>query len=360
MKRALLTTVAACLLGVTLASSLAPTRVSAQPAAVSRDAQALAQAHDRAVVDLLLIEKRLTTTERDLAAARAEGARIDAQLAQTSSDAERAASDLRTAQHRFDSRVRQSYMGGHYEWLDALVGSANLTQLLSRVDFVNRLLGQSARLVDNVQSAKEQAATTQTKLEAEKKTQTATIAKLRSLKAELTSARDAQAAQAKSLGAELAAVQAAAREAQARMDALNAQTSAGVASARGDVTTRTTGKTTTPTTAKKNGGGSSGGSTSGSKSDNGPRPGGRQLRVKMTAYCDRGYTASGVRTGPGIIAVDPRVIKLGTRVYVPGYGEALAADTGGAVKGNFIDIWLSDYQTALDFGIQYRTITVYD
>ena len=54
------------------------------------------------------------------------------------------------------------------------------------------------------------------------------------------------------------------------------------------------------------------------------------------------------------------MIKLGTRVYVPGYGEALAADTGGAIKGNFIDIWLPDYQTALDFGIQYRTITIYD
>jgi 3D (Asp-Asp-Asp) domain-containing protein/peptidoglycan hydrolase CwlO-like protein len=358
MNRALFTLVAACLLGVTVVGGLAPTRVSAQPATTSGDAQTLAQAHDRAVVDLLLIEKRLATTEHDLATAQAASERIDAQLVQTTAAAERAASDLRTAQQRFSTRVRQSYMGGHYGWLDAVIGSADLTQLLSRVDFVNRILGQSARMVDNVQTAKEYAATTRTKLEADKKAQTVTVAELRSLKGELTSARDDQAALATSLGAELAAVQAAARAAQARMDAINAQSATGTQPARGDGTTRTTGKATTATTKKS--GGSTGTTKQGTTTDNGARPGGRQLKVKVTAYCDSGTTASGVPTGPGIIAVDPRVIKLGTRVYVPGYGEALAADTGGVIKGNFIDIWLPDYQTALDFGIQYRTITVYD
>ena len=356
MKRALLTLVAACLLGVTVAGTLAPTRVGAQPAAISSDAQALAQAHDRAVVDLLLIEKRLATTERDLAAAQAEAERIDTRLAQTTTDAERAATDLRTAQQRFDARVRKSYIDGRVGWLDALIGSASLTQLIGRVDLVNRILDESARLVDNVASAKEQAATARTKLEVDKKAQAATVDGLNSLKHELTSAHSDQAAFATHLGAKLAAVQAAAREAQARMDAVNAQSSSGSQSARGDGATRTTGKTTTPVTTKKSGGGSTGSTTR----DNGARPGGRQLRVKMTAYCERGTTASGVPTGPGIIAVDPRVIKLGTRVYVPGYGEALAADTGGAIKGNFIDIWLPDRKTALDFGIQYRTITIYD
>ena len=365
MKRALLTTVAACLLGVALAGGFAPTRAGAQPGKVSGDAQALAQAHDRAVVELLLIEKRLATAQSDLAAAQAESELIDARLAQTTSDAQRAANDLAIAQHRFDDRVRQSYMGGTYGWLDALIGSANLTQLLSRVDFVNRLLGQSAHLVDSVQAAKTEATSARAKLASDKEAQAATVAELRSVKDELTAAREAQAAQAKSLGTQLAGVQAAAREAQARMDALNAQAAYGGEPARGNATTRTTGGTTTPTTLKKTGGTSSGGSASGgaaggTKTDRGARPGGRQLRVKVTAFCDGGYTASGVHTGPGIIAVDPRVIKLGTRVYVPGYGEALAADTGGAVKGNFIDIWLPDYQAALDFGIQYRTITIYD
>ena len=51
-----------------------------------------------------------------------------------------------------------------------------------------------------------------------------------------------------------------------------------------------------------------------------------------------GKTASGRTAGHGIVAVDPRVIPLGTKVYVEGYGYAVAADTGGAIKGNKIDL----------------------
>ncbi len=55
-----------------------------------------------------------------------------------------------------------------------------------------------------------------------------------------------------------------------------------------------------------------------------------------------GYTATGIRMRDGLVAVDPRVISLGTRVYVPGYGVGLAADTGGAIKGKRIDLGYSD------------------
>jgi len=55
-----------------------------------------------------------------------------------------------------------------------------------------------------------------------------------------------------------------------------------------------------------------------------------------------GYTATGARMGNGIVAVDPRFIRLGTQVYVPGYGIGLAADTGGAIKGKRIDLGYAD------------------
>ncbi len=60
----------------------------------------------------------------------------------------------------------------------------------------------------------------------------------------------------------------------------------------------------------------------------------------------------GLPLGHGIVAVDPNVIPLGTRLYIEGYGEAIAADTGGAIKGNRIDLCFSDHQSALKFGIQ--------
>ena len=51
-----------------------------------------------------------------------------------------------------------------------------------------------------------------------------------------------------------------------------------------------------------------------------------------------GRTATGLRIGHGVVAVDPNYIPLGTRLYVEGYGYAVAADTGGAIKGNRIDL----------------------
>jgi uncharacterized protein YabE (DUF348 family)/3D (Asp-Asp-Asp) domain-containing protein len=57
-----------------------------------------------------------------------------------------------------------------------------------------------------------------------------------------------------------------------------------------------------------------------------------------------GIAATGVQVQRGIVAVDPSVIPLGTRVYVPGYGQAIAADTGSAVIGNIIDLGFADYE----------------
>ncbi len=63
-----------------------------------------------------------------------------------------------------------------------------------------------------------------------------------------------------------------------------------------------------------------------------------------------GRTATGIPARFGIVAVDPRVIKLGTYLYVEGYGFALAADTGGAIKGNKIDLCFSSRREALAWG----------
>jgi 3D (Asp-Asp-Asp) domain-containing protein len=58
------------------------------------------------------------------------------------------------------------------------------------------------------------------------------------------------------------------------------------------------------------------------------------------------------------VAVDPAVIPLGTRLYVPGYGLALAADTGGAIVGNRIDLCMEDYGAAWGFGRQMVKVYV--
>ncbi|PIU61047.1 MAG: hypothetical protein COS84_11615 [Armatimonadetes bacterium CG07_land_8_20_14_0_80_40_9] len=70
-----------------------------------------------------------------------------------------------------------------------------------------------------------------------------------------------------------------------------------------------------------------------------------------------GRTHTGLPVGKGIVAVDPKVIPLGTRLYIPGYGYALAGDIGSAIKGNRIDLGVDDYQEADAF--EKKRIKVY-
>lgn len=70
-----------------------------------------------------------------------------------------------------------------------------------------------------------------------------------------------------------------------------------------------------------------------------------------------GMTAVGRRAGFGIVAVDPRVIPLGTRLYIPGYGLAIAGDTGGDIVGHRIDLGFDSLHDAMLFG--RRAVTVY-
>src|SRR5690606_6348602 len=71
-----------------------------------------------------------------------------------------------------------------------------------------------------------------------------------------------------------------------------------------------------------------------------------------------GYTFTGLVAGKGVVAVDPTVIPPGTRLYIPGYGEAIAADIGGAIKGNRIDLGFNTYNEAIQYGRQ-KDVKVY-
>lgn len=84
----------------------------------------------------------------------------------------------------------------------------------------------------------------------------------------------------------------------------------------------------------------------------------KRLTVVATGYVAGGTTASGVSAAPGVIAVDPSVIPLGTKLYIPGIGIVRAEDTGGAIRGNRIDICFASYAQAEQWGRQ--TVTIYE
>ncbi|MEW5866831.1 MAG: G5 domain-containing protein [Bacillota bacterium] len=89
-------------------------------------------------------------------------------------------------------------------------------------------------------------------------------------------------------------------------------------------------------------------------------------RMLATAYepgprsCGKhadGYTAIGLKAKPGIVAVDPRVIPLRTKLYVEGYGPAIAGDVGSAIKGHRIDLLFETVEEAIRYG--KRWVKVY-
>ena len=95
----------------------------------------------------------------------------------------------------------------------------------------------------------------------------------------------------------------------------------------------------------------------------------KTLSVKATGYtadckgCS-GITATGVdlKANPDVkvVSVDPDVIPLGSKLYVEGYGYAVAADTGGAIKGNRVDLYFKNEQTALNWGVKQVKVKVLD
>jgi 3D (Asp-Asp-Asp) domain-containing protein len=95
-------------------------------------------------------------------------------------------------------------------------------------------------------------------------------------------------------------------------------------------------------------------------------PSGRRMRVVATAYSAEEpgaspWAASGWgRCEKGVVAVDPNLIPLGTHLYIPGYGYAIAADTGGLIKGHHIDLCFDSMGELRAWGKRYVTIILLD
>ncbi len=85
----------------------------------------------------------------------------------------------------------------------------------------------------------------------------------------------------------------------------------------------------------------------------------RFLHVLVTAYCLSGTMANGHRVHDGAIAVDPGLIRMGLVIDVPYYGRGRAEDTGSAVKGHHIDVWMRSCARAIRWGTRRLTIRVH-
>jgi 3D (Asp-Asp-Asp) domain-containing protein/peptidoglycan hydrolase CwlO-like protein len=313
-----------------LAAVLALTAASAALAAPGMGSgEATAQQLDtrthQALLSLYALDSQLqswrarrSSLERAAAALREQRATLKEELAA-------AQASLHAGRRRLAVELRALYERGEVNSVAVVLGAKSLSDGLEQLDNLSRVASQSRQLVKVTSTAHRRLLRSQYLLAAKERRLEHSLAAAREAEARFAAAAASRAAYVSSLRAQLRAAQVRTVEAQAQ-------------------TVQQRSQQLQPST-----------STSSSAS----APGGKgQLTVSATCYDLSGRTATGMPVGHGVVAVDPSVIPLGTRLYVPGYGSGVAADVGGGIKGNTIDLWMTPSECAY-WGRRTVTITIY-
>lgn len=327
----------------------APAGGAERTAALRAQAATLVRAEQAAVLELYAAESALDDARATLAGLEARSAALAARTDRLARHATLARRSLAVSQARTAEILRLLYVeGDEADPLALVLGAESLDAVLEGLDGLERAGAQNRRLAR--ETAGRAAALTRR------------LARLRAARAELDRARQdagraagsleaAVAAKARVLAGvrsrqgvtrdRLAVLEAEARAAVARSAAVERAGPQQAASAPAAETAPEPSPETAAAPAAR------------------PGSAGTSLVVDAVAYHLPGRTASGLPVGVGVIAVDPNVIPLGTRVFVPGYGPAVAADVGTAIKGNIIDLWMPSTAQARAWGRRTVTITVY-
>lgn len=263
---------------------------------------------------------RLEQTRAGLARLQARTLSIAAERAEADQSLQLARRTLALSQKRLANRVRLLYEQGEADPMAVLVGAQSIDEAISGLDNIDRVARQDRLVIEQAKSARERL-----------------IAATKRLAAQEAQARRAAAA----ASATLAALEAARREQAARLASYRAKrssNSSAISSLESEARELAAAQAAPPMAGSQ---------------------GGRTLTVTATGYSLTGRTATGVSVGYGIVAVDPGVIPLGTRMTIPGYGEGVAADTGGAIVGAHIDVWFPTRAEALAWGTRTVSITLH-
>jgi 3D (Asp-Asp-Asp) domain-containing protein/septal ring factor EnvC (AmiA/AmiB activator) len=301
--------------------------------------QTLSERSHSALVELYSLESRLRSEQARVDSLRTE---IDAIRAQRASVQQRLASVhrlVRVSQRQLEQRLVRIYEEGQPDALAIVLGSESLRDAVTNLDHLHSLTGQDRYMLGQARRAR----ATLVRLTASLKTREANLSSLEQQASAAAADLDAARSERESYLADLAnqrqlntrqisSLEQRAQAADRRSSTIAAEHAIAPAPAP-----------TVPTAPSP------------------PIHGtGRALTVVATAYALQGTTATGVPVGPGIVAVDPNVIPFGTHMTIPGYGDGVAADTGSAIIGNRIDVWVPTERQAVVWGVQTITIYLHD
>lgn len=326
----------AVLLGLAAVFALPAAGGAASPANRIADLRArdtsLASREQAATQQLYSIETQLARSRASLAAIAAKREATQAQLTRLRIELDVAWQSAYVAEERLGSRIRQLYQDGRVDPVAVLLGAESLDEAVNGLEGLRNLAAGDRSMLLELRQAR-------TQLAVSKRQIAARVTALRAAEAAAVATTD----QLEAAGAERRAYLATLvreRGFNARR-IVRVQRTARIAGRRSETVTV---ELATPAT-------------------QGSTPtyigGAQTLTVSTTGYSIRGRTATGLQTGWGVAAVDPSVIPLGTRMTIPGYGEAVAADTGGSVHGTEIDLWFPSVAEALAWGRRTVTVTLH-
>jgi 3D (Asp-Asp-Asp) domain-containing protein len=314
---------------------------AAQPGeSLRKQAHALDSRTHRALLDLYALDSRLHAARTRLSSLERQTVRlrsVQAQLVQQLGATQRT---LAVSQQALGDNLSMLYKQGDVSALAVMLGSQSLDDALTRLDDLNRVADQSREVVAVTADAQSHLTALRATLATKRAALNAAVADARSTTNALAAARAERLGFISRLRREqsLKVSQIHALEATAqRVVHKSAVIQAAATAAAAD---------SSPPDAPLSSPGSA-------------PAGGRTLTVSSTGYSLPGRTATGLPVGWGVVAVDPAVIPLGTRLTIPGYGEAVAADTGSAVRGNTIDLWFPTLAEARAWGRRTITITLH-
>jgi 3D (Asp-Asp-Asp) domain-containing protein/peptidoglycan hydrolase CwlO-like protein len=324
--------VAAAGLAATAALFSAGGALADDPASLRQEAERLRTQARQTLLDLYALESKLGRAERRVAVLEERAAALERREDAARRQLELARQAVAQADERLADRLRALYVEGEIDPLAVLLGAQSFDEAISTIEGFDDVARQDKEILAQVRTTRAAVQVALREL-AERR------AEVRALVVEATAARDAL----ERARSERASFLASLREQQA----LNRDQIARLADEAAAAESRS-----------QNLGPSSGGTGSPPPASPPPKSG-RTMTVSSTGYCLTGTTATGIPVAWGVVATDPTVIPLGTRMFVPGYGEGVAADTGSAVKGAIIDLWFPSCAQALEWGRRTVTITLY-
>lgn len=302
---------------------------------------ALAGRVHSASLDLYALDSSLAAAQSKLTNLRAEAARLRLQQVQLAQQISATQRTLTISQQHLGENLRLMYEQGDTDPVAVILGAESLDDAVSTLDGLKRVTDQSSGFVvasalakHRLQMLRAALSTHRARIASAVRAAAGTTRTLASARADRLSFISGLRAQQQLKASQIQQLEASVQRAEVKSTALTA-----AVAASGPVPAVVGDPSPAPASAQSSGG--------------------RTLVVSATGYSLPGHTATGLPVGWGIVAVDPTVIPLGTRMTVPGYGEAVAADVGSGVRGASIDLWFPTVAQAFAWGRRTVTITLH-